>query len=238
MKDEVKIIVSKDGPYLVSGNIPLSIQIIVPNKEGFSWDWKEGRSFATESTYRLCRCGESKNMPFCDDTEKTIDFDGEETASRGPFMAEANSYNGPLLTLKDSEVLCAHARFCMAGENIWNLVKRNDPKSGELAIREANHCPSGRLVIQDAGTGEGIEPTLRPSIGLAEDSVKGCSGPLWVRGGIRIESGDGVPYETRNRVTLCRCGFSNDKPFCNGSHRRMKFNDGLAEFKRSATSIQ
>jgi CDGSH-type Zn-finger protein len=40
-----------------------------------------------------------------------------------------------------------------------------------------------------------------------------------VRGGITIESADGVPYEVRNRVTLCRCGRSDNKPFCDASHQ-------------------
>ena len=58
-----KIIVSKDGPYLVSGNIPLIVQVITPDKEGFSWDWKQGRTFDTESEYSLCRCGGSATKP-------------------------------------------------------------------------------------------------------------------------------------------------------------------------------
>lgn len=230
LKDEMKVVVSKDGPYLVSGNVPVSVQIIVPNDEGFSWDWKEGKSFATEPNYKLCRCGHSRDMPFCDDTHKTIDFDGEETAGRGSFMEEAKSYSGPALTLKDSEPLCAHARFCMAGEKIWNLVKSDDPESRELAIREAKHCPSGRLVVQDARTQEEVEHILYQSVGLVEDPAKGCSGPLWIRGGIRVESENGVPYEARNRVTLCRCGFSDNKPFCDGTHKRIRFKDGLMDF--------
>ncbi|UCF09264.1 MAG: CDGSH iron-sulfur domain-containing protein, partial [Thermoplasmata archaeon] len=43
-------------------------------------------------------------------------------------------------------------------------------------------------------------------------------GPIWVRGRIPIESADGHIYEIRNRVTLCRCGWSSNKPFCDSSH--------------------
>ncbi len=63
-----KIVVSKDGPYIVSGNVPLAIQIITPNKEGLSWDWKEGKTIETKEEYSLCRCGRSKTKPFCDGT--------------------------------------------------------------------------------------------------------------------------------------------------------------------------
>jgi CDGSH-type Zn-finger protein len=51
-----KIVVTKDGPYEVSGDINLSMQIITPNKEGFSWDWKKAKTFETKEKYDLCRC--------------------------------------------------------------------------------------------------------------------------------------------------------------------------------------
>jgi CDGSH-type Zn-finger protein len=89
------------------------------------------------------------------------------------------------------------------------------------------HCPSGRLTLHDKKTGKEIEDKLSPSIAVIEDPPLKCSGPLWVRGGITIESHDGKRYETRNRVTLCRCGASQNKPFCDGSHASIKFNDGL-----------
>ncbi|HEY2824533.1 MAG TPA: CDGSH iron-sulfur domain-containing protein, partial [Gemmatimonadales bacterium] len=96
-----------------------------------------------------------------------------------------------------------------------------------LVIREANHCPAGRLVLHDKKTHRAIEEPLPPSIGVVEDPVTECSGPLWVRGSVPVESADGKRYEVRNRVTLCRCGASANKPFCNGSHVSVKFNDGM-----------
>ncbi len=84
--------------------------------------------------------------------------------------------------------------------------------------------------MHDKKTGKEIEHKLPPSIGVVEDPALGCSGPLWIRGGIRIESVNGTPYEVRNRVTLCRCGVSSDKPFCNGNHASIKFRDGLVDF--------
>jgi hypothetical protein len=64
-----------------------------------------------------------------------------------------------------------------------------------------------------------IEPELEPSILVVDDPVLDVVGPLWVRGGIPIESVDGETYEIRNRVSLCRCGKSCNKPFCDGSHQ-------------------
>ena len=225
-----KIIVSKDGPYLVSGNIPLRVQVITPNSEGFSWDWKDGQTFQTEKEYNLCRCGQSNNKPFCDNSHMKVKFDGKETATRRPYVRQAEVIDGPTLQLSDAEDLCAYARFCDAGGRIWGLTGQTDnPDAQKLVIREANHCPSGRLVVRAKKTGSVVENQLDPAIGVIEDPALGVSGPLWVQGGIQIESADGTPYEVRNRVTLCRCGVSINKPFCNGSHASIKFQDGLLE---------
>jgi len=225
----MKIVVTKDGPYFVYGKVPLSIQSITPNREGMSWDWTEGKKFKTEEEIHLCRCGQSANKPFCDGTHVKVKFKGKETARREPYEAQAEVIDGATLELRDAEHLCAFARFCDPAGKIWGLMDQTgDPEARELAIREASHCPGGRLVLRDKASGKTIEPKLPPSIGIVEDPALKCSGPLWVRGGIPIVSADGKPYEVRNRVTLCRCGASDNKPFCNGAHASIKFKDGLA----------
>jgi hypothetical protein len=83
---------------------------------------------------------------------------------------------------------------------------------------EAGHCPAGQLVAWDRATGKPIEPRFEPSLGLIEDTEKKVGCPIWVRGGIPVVSADGKTYETRNQMTLCRCGRYDNKPFCNGSH--------------------
>jgi hypothetical protein len=61
------------------------------------------------------------------------------------------------------------------------------------------------------------------------DRAQKRSGPLWVRGGIPVIAADGQAYEVRIRMTLCRCGKSENKPFCNGAPAAdPKFRDGLA----------
>ncbi len=223
-----KIVVTENGPYRVSGAVPLAVQVITPNDEGVSWDWLQGRTFDVDATYELCRCGRSAHKPFCDGHHKTPPFDGAEAASRAPYAQHAEKMVGPTLELHDEEDLCAFARFCDAGGKIWSLIKKSDdPEARDLVIREANHCPSGRLVVDDRETGDSLEEPLPVSIGIVEDPALGCSGPLWVRGSIRVESADGTPYERRNRLTLCRCGASSNKPFCDGSHANIEFKDGL-----------
>jgi hypothetical protein len=94
-------------------------------------------------------------------------------------------------------------------------------------VRQTCNCPSGLLVAWDNTTGVPIDPHFEPSIGLIEDLVEDRSGPLGVRGGVSVISADDFPYEIGNRVTLCRCGASRNKPFCDGSHAATKFKDGL-----------
>ena len=225
---ELKIVVSPHGPYRVVGRVPLALQVITPNTKGESWEWTEGRRFDVPDEYFLCRCGQSKNKPFCDNSHFRVGFEGKETASRRPIERQSEHFDGPTDVLSDAEIFCAFARFCDPEGKIWSLIQRTDrPEIRELVIREATHCPSGRLVLHDKRTGAAIEPNLPASIGLVEDPVIGCSGPLWVRGGIRVESADGKAYERRPRVTLCRCGASTNMPFCNGSHASIQFHDGL-----------
>lgn len=215
----MKITVSKDGPYVATGGIPLIQEEICNDDEGYCRTWRETKRYEMQDEYALCRCGNSKNKPFCDGTHNHISFIGNETAGDESYLRFPNKINGPELELLDHEGLCVHARFCMRAGGIWSLIENSDnPEAKDTAIEEACNCPSGRLIIRDKKTGEPIEPELEKSIVVMEYPAKGEHGPLWVRGGIPIESADGKPYIMRNRVTLCRCGKSGNKPFCDGSH--------------------
>jgi hypothetical protein len=127
------------------------------------------------------------------------------------------NFEGPELKLTDNIDLCMYAGFCLRDGNIWNLTIHSDyPNHKDIAIEEAANCPSGRLVVWDKN-GLPIEPEFNPSIAITENE-ENTPGPIWVRGKILIESVDGRKYELRNRVTLCRCGKSRNKPLCDGSH--------------------
>ena len=218
-KNKPKIRIMKDGPYIVSGAVPLIKQGIGTDDEGNSYQWSMEIKYPLKDNYSLCRCGKSKNKPFCDGTHLKIEFDGTETASKEPYMDRAVETEGPVLKLTDVWPLCDHSRFCQRAGGIRDLiVKSDDFKARELAIEQGNNCPSGRLVVWDKKTGKALEPEFEPSIVMVHDPQKKCEGPIWVRGGIPIESFDGDLYEVRNRVTLCQCGKSENKPFCDGSH--------------------
>ncbi len=227
--DGRKVTIVENGPYLVGGDVPLANQHIVTNHEGESLEWREGEALTHPKEYALCRCGRSANKPFCDGTHTKVAFDGTETASRAPYRTQAGRIEGPTMVLDDAEDLCAFARFCDPKGRVWNLVERTDePSARKLVEHEAGHCPGGRLVARDRATGEAFEPHLEPSIGLVQDTARRISGPIWVRGGIPVVGADGVEYEVRNRVTLCRCGASSNKPFCDGTHASIGFKDGNA----------
>jgi CDGSH-type Zn-finger protein len=229
-KHRVRVTVAKDGPYMVSGAVPLATQTIVTNAEGDSRNWREGKSLAAPESYALCRCGQSKKKPFCDGSHVKIRFDGTETASREPFLKQAKFVEGPELVLADNESLCAYGRFCDPNGSVWDQVLHtSDEGVRETFLRQVENCPSGRLVAIDKKTGAAVETALPVSIGLVEDPQEHCSGPLYLRGAIAVIASDGFAYEVRNRITLCRCGLSDNKPFCNGAHASAKFHDGLKE---------
>jgi CDGSH-type Zn-finger protein len=141
--DSMRITITENGPYVVTGSMPLAIQTIVPDAEGNSLDWGEGRSFDTPEEYTLCRCGHSETKPFCDSSHLRVRFDGTETASRQPYVEQAGEEEGPAVVLTDTESLCAYARFCDVGGTIWRLVRRSDPESVSMAIREGHAISLG-----------------------------------------------------------------------------------------------
>ena len=98
------------------------------------------------------------------------------------------------------------------------MESTKDPEVRERARRLIANCPSGRLGF---GPGyEDLEPQYQPSLATIKD------GPLWVRGGIEMEAEDGFVYEALNRKTLCRCGRSSNKPYCDGTHKEVGFEAG------------
>ena len=223
-KKTQRIKVSKNGPYIVTGAVPLEQDNIVIGSDGEPACWEKGPQYPHRETYALCRCGGSKTKPFCDGSHFAMAFDGTETASHKPYLDRAEKTCGPRLDLTWSRELCAAARFCHRGEEAWGYAERSDdPEARKTAVEEACACPSGSLVAWDKETGQAIEPDLDHSISLIETPQAGTSGPIWVKGRIPIESADGFEYESRNRATLCRCGKSNNKPFCDGTHISIKF---------------
>ncbi len=216
MADELGINVTEDGPYWVRGT-PVAAARIVTTDRGEPIEWDIDEPYETGRVAVLCRCGRSKTKPFCDDSHLE-GFEGREVADRGPTADRRESFPGGGLILTDDVSLCSHAGFCRDyTSTAWDRmdeIDHPDVRAKEEAI--AFRCPSGRLVLLDEDDTP-IEATFEPAVVVERD------GPYWVRGGVRVESSDGHVWETRNRVTLCRCGRSSNKPFCDGTHDEIGF---------------
>jgi CDGSH-type Zn-finger protein len=218
-----RIRILENGPYHVTGGVPLYEKVITPKGDGYTLE--EGRELPQAEAYRLCRCGKSANAPFCDRTHERTGFSCRETASRVSYRRAAQFTAGAGVDLLD-DGRCALSRFCHTDEGtVWQLLDAtDDPEIRELVIKAAGECTTGRLTILNKN-GMELEPRLEPSIVILQDPEEEVSAGIFVRGGIPIESPDGQVYESRNRVGLCRCGQSRNKPFCDASHIRMEYHD-------------
>lgn len=222
-----KITVRRNGPYLVEGGVPLVRKSIVYSEHGEPMTWKTEKILTGGDSYLLCRCGQSSNKPFCDSTHRRLPFDGSETASRQPSATRRQVFAGRRITMSDDTSLCADAGFCGNRiEKVWDLIERTEDSQVRFQLMQmVERCPSGRLVYR-LESGEEIEPDLPAEIAVTTD------GPLWVTGRIPIELSDGTRLEVRNRVTLCRCGHSSNKPLCDGTHTEIGFREPVAKVNR------
>jgi len=196
---------SADGPYIVK-----ALKKCI-NKNGV---------MGTRETMAFCRCGGSNNKPFCDGTHAKIGFTSGKLEGR---LEDKNlGYKGEKITIHDNRSVCAHAGYCT--ENLASVFRMKqepwidpDAASVEEIIAAIKNCPSG---------------ALRYSIDKSENHIAeeaavlvAPNGPYVVSGGIELADttwGDGV---SKNKYTLCRCGGSKNKPFCDGNHWHLKFSD-------------
>jgi CDGSH-type Zn-finger protein len=212
-----RIEVTKDGPYVVHGNVPLLYKIQIVSEYGEPLTWKTGEAIPTPETYGLCRCGHSNFKPFCDSSHTSIGFDGTETADTRPTAERQLTFPGTNIVVRRDYTICSGAGFC-ANRRTY-IEEMVEVRSLVMAMVE--RCPSGSLVYAIHEGEDDIEPDYPQEIAVTTEITSDgpIDGPLWVTGNIPIERADGQPFETRNRVTLCRCGRSTIQPLCDGTHR-------------------
>jgi CDGSH-type Zn-finger protein len=236
---EPRIVVVENGPYVVYGNVPLSRKKKITSQQGDSIAWRKTDVLGTEETYALCRCGMSGSKPFCDGSHARYGFDGTEAADTRPTaeririvegsLTPGNGeavYEGAGLVVKRDGYLCMHAAFCVGRlkriPELMQGVDDSDVRAQIIGMME--RCPSGSYVYALTPDGEDVEPDY--PVGIAVIAEEGeLAGPLWVTGGIPVLRSDGQPFETRPRMTLCRCGHSQAKPLCDGTHREIDFRE-------------
>jgi CDGSH-type Zn-finger protein/uncharacterized Fe-S cluster protein YjdI len=222
-----RILVEKNGPYIVEGDIPLVRKTQVVSELGEPLTWQKNATIqVAPGEYRLCRCGQSGSWPFCDDTHIDIGFDGTETADPGPTKSRMDSFPpGTHILVRKDDSLCMQSGFCgFSRANLTQLIlSSQDTRTRALVMAMVERCPSGALTYRVEPGGPDIETDLPGQIALTTEITSDgpIEGPLWVTGAIPVERSDGQPFETRNRVVLCNCGHSANKPLCDGTHRDM-----------------
>jgi CDGSH-type Zn-finger protein len=225
-QDFFRIVIRKDGPYVVYGNIPLVCKVQVVSEFGEPLTWRKTEVLEGGEKYQLCRCGGSHTKPFCDGSHSDIGFDGTETADTDFTAKRQELYpGGTRIVVKRDYSICMDSGFCgNRFTDVQQMVsKTEDTRIRSLAIAMMERCPSGSYTYSiEAGQAD-IEPDLPRQIAvLTEMTTEGpIISALWVTGNISIQRSDGQPLETRNRVTLCRCGKSKNKPLCDGTHREL-----------------
>lgn len=180
-----------------------------------------GERLETQPTVALCRCGGSKKKPFCDGTHAKIGFSDEKADGRTEDRRD--DYTGRAITLHDNRGICAHAGLCSDGlSSVFQLEKEPwiDPDGArvEEIIEIVKSCPSGALSYSVDGQ-EQRDQAREPAVTVSRN------GPYLVTGGpelVDIDWGEGA---SREHLALCRCGASKNKPFCDGSHWSVQFED-------------
>jgi CDGSH-type Zn-finger protein len=223
LKDDMRIVVVRDGPYVVHGRIPLVRKTQVVSEYGEPLTWKKEGDIETPETYDLCRCGKSDFFPFCDATHSLIDFDGTETAETGSTADRQEVFEGTGIVVKRDYSLCMESGFCAdRTTDVLEMTPRTaDTQVRSLVIAMIERCPSGSYCYSLNANEPDIEPDLPRQIAVTTEMTSDgpIPGALWATGNIPVERADGQPFETRNRVTLCSCGRSHHKPLCDGTHR-------------------
>jgi len=195
-----------DGPCMVKGLKNLS------NQHG---------SVECKETMALCRCGASANKPFCDGAHVKIGFSSSKLEDR--IEDKRDTYSGVSITVFDNRSICAHAGYCTNGlADVFRMKQEPwiDPDAATIKeiIAIVNKCPSGALSYSINGVDQ-KEQSAEPTIFIAPN------GPYVISGGASLldsQAGEGALNE---QYTLCRCGASKNKPYCDGSHWSIEFSD-------------
>jgi CDGSH-type Zn-finger protein/ferredoxin len=222
-----RVVPLSNGPYyLINDPNPK----VVYNLQDF-----KGEPLSTVVGIALCRCGKSKNKPFCDGTHSVVGFssvkkvqDSEnENTKNIDIKDKRRNYIGKEIIVHDNRKICSHAAECVKNlPSVFRLDTRpwinSDGSNVKDIIDTIRRCPSGALSYSIKGVEHrDPEEQRNPTITVLKN------GPYHITGGIEligenIQFGEGASKE---HYTLCRCGASENKPFCDGEHRKINFND-------------
>jgi CDGSH-type Zn-finger protein/truncated hemoglobin YjbI len=209
--------VTLDGPYLITGEPGLATWL--------------GESIEARPVMALCRCGESALKPDCDGACVRTGFSGSKSPERVPDNLD--TYAGVQVTVLDNRGICQHSGYCT--DRLPTVFRQSQepfvaPSGGRMdeIIRAVRDCPSGALsfAVDDVEARLQVDHSNQrnPSIEISHD------GPYRITGSIPLVDEHGVDVvraqgASREHYALCRCGHSQNKPFCNGMHWFVDFKD-------------
>jgi CDGSH-type Zn-finger protein/truncated hemoglobin YjbI len=214
--------------------------LLVTNVEQFR-NWL-GEELPLQLQMSLCRCGQSSTTPYCDGGHAATNFSGAKDPKRVPDKRDA--YEGQQVEIFDNRNICAHSGFCTDRlASVFHVGREPfiTPSGGRLdeIIGAVRACPSGALSygIDDVEARNQVDHPRPASIEVSKD------GPFRVTGGVRLidESGKDVPRaegSSREHFSLCRCGHSQNKPFCSGMHWHVKFADPVPSPEHEPTLFE
>jgi len=182
----------------------------------------KGKAIELDSVTALCRCGKSEDKPYCDGTHSKVDFSGaKEPDRREDKVVE---FKGKEITILDNRGVCSSDGTCVReSPEVFQKDKKPAwifPDEGSIrkTIKTIEKCPSGALSYK-IGTQRIQDLEREPAIKVAKN------GPLEFVGGIILIDDQGSQPESMEHYTLCRCGSSMNKPFCDNSHKKSGFSD-------------
>ena len=132
------------------------------------------------------------------------------------------SYQTDELTVLWDAQRCIHTGICLrALPAVFDVNARPwvriDNASTDAIVAAVEKCPTGALRYERDG---------QPEVGPAETTMVPIpNGPLLVRGRLRVIGDKGQVLADETRLALCRCGKSQNEPFCDNSHRRVGFDE-------------
>ena len=224
------ILAAANGPYLVT------------NAERLR-DWL-GRELPARPQMALCRCGASAMKPYCDGSHARVGFTDEKSPDRVPDRRD--THVGLQVTVYDNRGICQHSGLCSA--RLATAFRPDQepfvaPSAGRMdeIIRGVRDCPSGALsyAIDGVEAREQVDWHGRrtPTIEVTKD------GPYRITGGVALHDHRGEDIAraegaSREHYALCRCGQSQNKPFCSGMHWYVEFHDPVPDHDATPTVFE
>jgi CDGSH-type Zn-finger protein len=174
----------------------------------------DGESIDAKPVMALCRCGASKNKPFCDGSHNEVGFDSRPSEDHEPDRVRV--YEGAHISVHYNRLLCSHAGECARrlksvfdpSRKPW-VVTDNGSADEIMAVVEA--CPSGALRYSLTGQAPRHAVADGPCIAVEK------AGPYRVTG-IPLATARLAEGASSDKYVLCRCGASKNKPYCDGTH--------------------